>query len=229
MKSKQQKFEELIFKTTGMKREENETFEQFEARVKEKDRQLAEQSTQHLNGAKQMYQYCLDNNFGSGMNEKWGIKHFLLIEQALQSDEEVLMCFIGLHNYVSTSKHDNNFAYAITNKRIIMAQQKLIGQNFQTVLLENVNDITMNTGLLMGVVTVDTMKEKFNIGVDKTVAQNINNKIHDILLKTMQKETVSIQSNVTSVADEILKFKNLLDMGAITQEEFEKKKSELLG
>lgn len=110
-----------------------------------------------------------------------------------------------------------------------MAQQKLIGQNFQTVSLENVNDITMNTGLLMVVVTVDTMKEKFNIGVDKIAAQNINNRIHDILLKTMQKKTVSIQSNVTNVADEILKFKNLLDMGAITQEEFEKKKSELLG
>ena len=33
----------------------------------------------------------------------------------------------------------------------------------------------------------------------------------------------------SSVADEILKFKNLLDMGAITQEEFDAKKKELLG
>ena len=33
----------------------------------------------------------------------------------------------------------------------------------------------------------------------------------------------------TSVADEILKFKNLLDAGIITQEEFEKKKQQLLG
>lgn len=32
-----------------------------------------------------------------------------------------------------------------------------------------------------------------------------------------------------SVADEILKFKNLLDQGIITEEEFKKKKSELLG
>lgn len=31
-----------------------------------------------------------------------------------------------------------------------------------------------------------------------------------------------------SVADEILKFKNLLDIGAITPEEFETKKKELL-
>ena len=33
----------------------------------------------------------------------------------------------------------------------------------------------------------------------------------------------------TSAADEILKFKNLLDAGIITQDEFEKKKQQLLG
>ncbi len=38
----------------------------------------------------------------------------------------------------------------------------------------------------------------------------------------------SEKSNI-SVADEILKFKNLLDIGAITQEEFDTKKKELLG
>ena len=34
---------------------------------------------------------------------------------------------------------------------------------------------------------------------------------------------------VTSAADELLKYKNLLDIGAITQEEYDKKKSQLLG
>lgn len=63
-----------------------------------------------------MYQYCIDNNCGQGMNLNWGIKHFTLIQNSLQSDEEVLMCFIGLHNYISMTKHDNNFAYAVTNK-----------------------------------------------------------------------------------------------------------------
>ena len=33
----------------------------------------------------------------------------------------------------------------------------------------------------------------------------------------------------TSTADELLKFKNLLDQGVITQEEFDKKKTQLLG
>jgi predicted Zn-dependent peptidase len=36
-------------------------------------------------------------------------------------------------------------------------------------------------------------------------------------------------SSAASSADEILKFKNLLDCGIITQEEFEVKKKQLLG
>ena len=231
MKSKQEKLEEIIFKRTGMKREANESFEQFEARVKAKDNQIAERTLKNLNAAKQMYQYCVDNHFGNGMNEKWGIKHFKLIEQALQSDEEVLMCFIGLHNYVSMTKHDNNFAYAITNKRVIMAQQKVIGQVVQSVLLKNLNDITANSGITLGVITIDTIKEKFNVCVDIQSANNICEKVHEVLLSMEDSRTAQpqIQIQQTSSADEILKYKNLLDMGIITQDEFEKKKKQLLG
>ena len=231
MKSKQEKLEEIIFKRTGMKREANESFEQFEARVKAKDNQIAERTLKNLNAAKQMYQYCVDNHFGNGMNEKWGTKHFKLIEQALQSDEEVLMCFIGLHNYVSMTKHDNNFAYAITNKRVIMAQQKVIGQVVQSVLLKNLNDITANSGITLGVITIDTIKEKFNVCVDIQSANNICEKVHEVLLSMEDSRTAQpqIQIQQTSSADEILKYKNLLDMGIITQDEFEQKKKQLLG
>lgn len=231
MKSKQEKLEEIIFKRTGMKREANESFEQFEARVKAKDNQIAERTLKNLNAAKQMYQYCVDNHFGNGMNEKWGIKHFKLIEQALQSDEDVLMCFIGLHNYVSMTKHDNNFAYAITNKRVIMAQQKVIGQVVQSVLLKNLNDITANSGIALGVITIDTIKEKFNVCVDTQSANRICEKVHEVLLSMEDSRTAQpqIQIQQTSSADEILKYKNLLDMGIITQDEFEQKKKQLLG
>ena len=58
-----------------------------------------------------------------------------------------------------------------------------------------------------------------NSEAEKAVAF-INSKIHDI------------QNGVTqtgSSADELIKFKTLLDMGAITQEEFDAKKKQLLG
>ncbi len=176
--------------------------------------------------AQEMYQYCVHNGFGEGMNKAWGLKHFSLIEHALSKDEQAIMCFIGLHNYISPTKHDSNFAYAITNKRIVMAQQKVLGQNFQTVNLDNLNDITAKIGVLVGVITIDTVKERFNIAMHSGVAKNINNVIHDTLLSIKRKQ--SLNDVGTSTADEILKYKKLLDMGIITQAEFTKKKKDLM-
>lgn len=44
--------------------------------------------------AKEMYQYCENNKLGTGMGQKWGTKHFTLIEKALMADE--LRKFKGL-------------------------------------------------------------------------------------------------------------------------------------
>ena len=112
-----------------------------------------------------------------------------------------------------------------------MAQQKLLGQVLQSVSLKQFNDITVSSGIALGVITIDTIKEKFNVCVDNKSANAISSKIHEILLAVNETNTQAVQvvQNQNSSADEILKYKNLLDMGAITQEEYDKKKSELLG
>ena len=48
------------------------------------------------------------------------------------------------------------------------------------------------------------------------------------VLVTTQPAAQNINVNVASMADELIKYKNLLDTGAITQEEFDKKKAQLL-
>lgn len=185
-----------------------------------------------LNTAAGMYQYCLDNNFGCGKNQDWAEKQFRLIEYSLGKDEEVLMCFIGMHSSQSMKTNDKNFAYAITNKRIIMAQKRIIGEAFQTVTINNLNDVTLVTGIVLGTITIDTIKEKFNVTLDKNVAKRINDKIHDLLLELHSKGAAyssdSSSIKTFSVADELLKYKELLDMGVLTQEEFDEKKKQLL-
>ena len=97
---------------------------------------------------------------------------------------------------------------------------------------EKINDITFEKGIVFGVITIDTPQEKFNIALDTASASSINNTIHEVLdnlkststLESMPQPTAS-----TSTADEILKFKELLDSGILTQEEFEAKKKQLLG
>ena len=58
--------------------------------------------------------------------------------------------------------------------------------------------------------------------------------VFDVLYPTFtnykeNSEQTNVTSNTPSAADEIKKYKELLDMGAITQEEFEAKKKQLLG
>lgn len=49
------------------------------------------------------------------------------------------------------------------------------------------------------------------------------------VLEQIKPQEKVVQTNSTSVADEIKKFKELLDMGAITEDEYNAKKKELLG
>lgn len=138
--------------------------------------------------AESMYNYCIENDLGKGTSKKMAIKHFKVIEDTLMKDEEVLTSFIGLHNFISLTEHENNYAYAITNKRIIMAQKKLIaGETVKIVLLNLLNDISLETatgkGLVMdGVLTFDTVKETFNVMVGAKQGRKILNEVQQILI-----------------------------------------------
>lgn len=175
--------------------------------------------------AKEMYNFTVKNGFGKSNTDSWTLKHFSVIEKQLSPGEDVILCFMGLHNYISLTKHDNNYAYAITNKRIIMAQKKLVGEIVQTVLLDNINDITYKKGLALGVITIDSMKEKFNVALENTNSNKLYNLIHELILK-LKKGNTSSSSNDYGQLEEL---KRLKDKGIITQREFDLKKKQILG
>lgn len=80
--------------------------------------------------------------------------------------------------------------------------------------------------------TSDTYKALYNlakemiIAIDKIV--DINEKMKPVEKEIDKKENNKDEKIYTSAADEIKKFKELLDIGAITEKEYEKKKKELL-
>lgn len=63
--------------------------------------------------------------------------------------------------------------------------------------------------------------------INNKKAQDIQNYIENLILNKTNSQTATVST--ISVADEIKKYKELLDMGAITQDEFECKKKQLLG
>lgn len=176
--------------------------------------------------ADEMIQYCYDNGTGEGFNTKQMRKHFELAASQLGPNEEATVCFIGLHNFVSMTNHANNFAYVVTTDRIIMAQKKVIGQTVKFVNLNNLNDITMSTGLVFGTLTFDTLKETFNVGVNKSVIANIHNLVSNFVMSVTNKAEPISESDPY---EELKKAKELLDSGIISQEDFDAKKNQLLG
>jgi len=181
--------------------------------------------------AQEMYSVCVANGYGAGFNEKNSIKHFAVIEKNLQPDETVELVFIGLHNYRSVTKHDNNFAYAITNKRILMGQQKVIGANFQAVSLNNINDISFTSGMAFGVITIDTMKERFNVAINKESAAKVNTAIHETLdrIRSASQPQRAPQAPQEDVMTKMMQYKNMLNAGLITEADYEAAKRKLLG
>lgn len=178
--------------------------------------------------AKEMVKYVDKHGLGKGMTKRWRMKHFKVAEQQLNNEEEVLSCFIGLHNYESASQHNGYYGYVITNKRFIMAQKKVMGESVQIVSRKHLNDVSKKTGMVWGVLTFDTFKETFNIGITKGVIDNVHNNVNTFLFSDDEQTTIQTKP-AQSVAEQLKEFKELLDMEVISQEEFDKKKLELLG
>lgn len=183
--------------------------------------------------AEEMVQYCDENNTGSGFNAKWRLKHFQIVENQLNNDEEVLVAFIGIRNYVSLTKHEGNWAYAVTNKRIIIGQKGLIGEKVDVISLRDLNDISFKKGVIYGVLTFDTIKEEFNVGLDKISATAIHELVTNTIMglkEEMHQPSQPVQQAKTDDPyEEVKKLKELLDMGIITEEEFNLKKKNILG
>lgn len=88
---------------------------------------------------------------------------------------------------------------------------------------QRIDKLAKQIGISSDIATVSLILALFVPIVAPIIMQS---KINELL-----KPAISINAttqNALSVADELLKFKNLLDQGAITQEEFDKKKTELL-
>lgn len=80
----------------------------------------------------------------------------------------------------------------------------------------------------MGQLRIQGITETFLINIYKS---KISNELKEVIYKAqdIQKQASNTTANINiSSADEILKFKQLLNEGIITEKEFEKKKQELL-
>ena len=175
----------------------------------------------------EMYEYSEKNHFGTGMFG-WGQKSFEVVAKHLLPDEEVLICFIGIH-YDMSGYSNGNFAFAITNKRLILGQKKVFGEIVQSINLCNFNDITLSAGALLGYITFDFFKECFQVGFSVDDAKNLYHHLDKFFADFKKSKHSNSDNNQTDIVAELRKYKQLFDEGVISQEEFDAKKKQILG
>lgn len=168
-------------------------------------------------------------------SEKYSlVKNFLLgikldkcafeeVESALKPDEEVLFCVGTYFKQV----------LALTNQRIILASKRdmvnNISQGIKFYAYENINSVSWKSYTININTIGDDDLALGNFRQD-TIAEAVS--IMEEIIRNYQKQQTEPTTQIvqqTSAADELKKFKELLDMGVITQEEFDAKKKQLLG
>lgn len=156
------------------------------------------------------------------------------MEKKLWNNEEVL--YISPTNaiiYTINTKKKEKLpgVFALTSQRILFMYKAGFTESDLVFGLSEINSISCSgNGLTGGHIEIHTLTKSLDILVTykKEIMQAIQNTIN-LAMNNYGKSRTVAPDGLVDVADQILKFKNLLDAGAITQEEFDAKKKQLLG
>lgn len=175
--------------------------------------------------AEEMYQFCQDTGFFSGSDRQWGVRLFSVLEKQLRTDEEVLICFIGLHNRTSATKNDGFYAYALTDQRFILGQKKLIGDDFKVIPLTNLQDLRLTKVTSLDILEIASLEGTIKIVLTEEEAPKVLTQLKENIPLTTKEKNSEKQ---LSKAEQLLKMKELLDQGILTEAEFAKIKEDIL-
>lgn len=166
------------------------------------------------------------NRFGEvNVTDLFGTKKEVKeLPNVLQENETIM--------YATSGFVDNNtWLITCTDKRIIFLDKGMIfGLKQVEIPIEKINSVSHSKGLMFGTITIHHGSDNMEIKqISKTTLTPMIEAINNEIEKTKDKNNnLTDSNNVTSIADEISKFKDLLDAGAITEDEYEIKKTELL-
>lgn len=114
----------------------------------------------------------------------WRIKqHCNVVEKHLNPDETVSYAFTCQKNNHSYEIF-RTFAIAVTDKRIIIAQKRLLfGYLFISITPDMYNDLTAVTSIIWGKICIDTVKEVVTLSnIDKSAIPEIETAITSFMM-----------------------------------------------
>lgn len=157
---------------------------------------------------------------------------FAEIEKILFPEEDVLYAFTGS----SATRKNNSMLWfvgvALTKQRLLIGGQikgwLKVSYTAQSFDIKNINAISQTWSMVGGDLVIDTLGDDIRIGISSREVVNSIISDFDAALHSIKTEKDGVIIQQASAADELKKYKELLDTGVITQEEFSAKKKQLL-
>ena len=139
----------------------------------------------------------------------WRLRaHSKVAAEHINDDEEVLYAFAA-QKLPSVFNVTSTYAIVITDKRILLAQKRLLfGYFYYTITPDMFNDLTIKMGIFWGRVIIDTVKETVNLTF---ISKNALREIETVLSKYMMQEKRKYESELTDEEHNQLK-KELKDI-----------------
>lgn len=136
-----------------------------------------------------VYEMLVKQKQKFGGTISWRLRaHAKVLQKHLNQDEEVLYAFSGQKNFSSLNIF-NTYAVILTNKRIMIAQKRLLfGYFFLSITPEMFNDITIKSGIIWAKVNIDTIKEEVTLSnISKAAVTEIETTITDYMMSEKRK------------------------------------------
>lgn len=166
--------------------------------------------------------------------EQAGVSDLFLTKKEVKFLPNILEKGEIIQYATSGSINGNSALIVCTNSRVIIIDRGIIyGTRSTEIPLDMVNGVSYSQGMVLGKINIANGSEHTCVdNVSKATAPIMVNTIKEAAqkykLNIYHSNQPSYQSDQIDPAEEIMKFKKLLDAGAITQEEFDAKKKQLL-
>ena len=178
--------------------------------------------TDSVNNRQQKMNKILKQMEEADVSDTFGTKKEIKALPDILDDDEVI-------KYVTSGFWNNNTVLMIcTDQRVIFLNKNIIyGTDRNDIPLNTINAVSYSSKILFATITITNGANTTVIEqVSKGTAEPMVKAIKDAQQNYINRQNVSPQP--LDEADQIRKFKSLLDDGIITQEEFEAKKKQIL-
>lgn len=139
---------------------------------------VPEEAPPQRSTARGMYAWAQYHWYAFGQKEAKAVKHFEVIAGSLAPDEEVLVTFMGPLCSPNTYREGDTFAFAMTDKRFLIGRKKVFtGEEIYTIYVDQVTNITLDAGIITGMMGVETLNKTFHVRLGKASAQKLTSQV----------------------------------------------------